>query len=728
MASSTTNTKTLPLIYTKLNRPRIADNLIPRARLLTRLQASLSKKLTLISAPAGFGKTMLACMWLEECQSPTAWLSLGEDDGNIDRFLCYLAAAIETVFPDACAQVDNLLPYEQLPTVDEIVVALINDLARLPLNSPTERFILVLDDYHRIQNEAIHQLLSKLIEYQPQHLHLLLISRQDPMSLPLSRLRAGGEMTEIRLADLRFKADEAKSFLTKSLDMRLSDESLSLLGQRLEGWVVGLQLVALSMRGIDDPAAFIANLQGGNHYITEYLVDEVLAQQTTAVQAFMLQISILNRFSESLCEAVTGVQTLADNGQTYLEWLEQTNLFLISLDRQHMWYRFHHLFQELLISKLEVEYSISEITALHYRASQWYADHDYVEEAIYHAQAAQNVDLAVQLVETRCQQFLSQGRVNLERWLALLPQEVIQKRPKLLMAQAWRLYFHWRISRLKTVLDQVEVALQDEESTLAPAEHQAIQAQYQTLRCVTTYILDNDFSGTVAWARCALSLLPNAESGARNIALGFLSIAQQALGDPERDLSRLKECLQTSSVDSPATFQSFVSLCVIQLVAGENYQLQQTITRYLGHAPSNSLRGAGTSWIAGLLDYEWNRLEEAKTHFANIFAIEERHETNFIAAFNGTLGLVRLLQLEGKWEQAQETLHILHTDTVRLQNSDFMPLLEATQAYQWHLQGDAISAMQWVYASQITKLPDSIFFFSSSKSRVQIFHANRGLL
>jgi LuxR family maltose regulon positive regulatory protein len=723
----TNETNTFPLIRTKFNKPCIEDELIPRPHLLEQLQTGLGKKLTLISAPAGFGKTTLACMWLEQCPYPTVWLSLDEDDSNMSHFLSYLIAAIQTLFPDACSETCDLLQLSPLPPVDYIATTLINDLAALPANSSTQGFILALDDYHRINGEAVHQLLSKLIEYQPQELHLVLISRQDPTSLPLSKLRASRELLEIRSADLRFKLDETKAFLIETLGVSLPDQAIAILDKWLEGWVVGLRLASLSMRDLDDPTKFVQNLNGTDRYIMEYLVDEVLSHQPEAVQTFMLQISILNRFCGPLCEAVcfgeskvpsssevTVVMDVDDpvgNGQAYLEWLEQTNLFLISLDHQREWYRFHHLFQDLLISKLEAEHSAAQITELHQRASRWFADHNYIEEAIHHGLVANDVEGAVKLVENNSRNLLNRTeRTALKNWLALLPEEVLWQRPKLLVPLAWLQYRQWKLTALELVLDKAEMNL-EHSNDITAEEQQALYGHINTLRSVTAYQIHHDFQRSLDLARLALQQLPASESGAQGTAEGYVALAYQATGQEENGIADLGKIINDPAQSPLFKIQPFIGLFMINLLAGEYQRAHQIIRQFLTLAAEINIVTAdlASNWLAGLLFFEWNDLSAAAQHFSKAEALLYRG--NFLAPFSSVLGLARIHQIQNDLDGAEEMLNKAYNETLRLHNQELLPLLDAFHAYQALCRNDEAAALRWVHSLHPAEIKDAPFAF-----------------
>jgi len=356
------------LLQTKLFIPRLRPNLVPRPRLIERIDQGLhlGHKLTLVSAPAGFGKTTLVSEWLAGCaQAPAcagiAWLSLDEGENDPARFLAYLVAALQTIAADIGEGVLAVLQSPQPPPTELILTALLNELAEL-----ADDVILVLDDYHVIDAQPVDNALTFLLEHLPPQLHLVIATREDP-DLPLARLRGRGQSTELRVADLRFTSSEAAQFLNQVMGLNLSAEEIAALETRTEGWIVGLQMAALSMRGQADTAGFIKSFTGSHHFVLDYLVEEVLQQQSESVQKFLLKTAVLDRLTGSLCDALTGKA----NGRQTLEYLEQANLFIVPLDNERQWYRYHHLFADLLRQRLHQQQP-DNVTKLHVRASAWY--------------------------------------------------------------------------------------------------------------------------------------------------------------------------------------------------------------------------------------------------------------------------------------------------------------------------------------------------------------------
>jgi LuxR family maltose regulon positive regulatory protein len=441
------------LLRTKLILPPLRSNLVPRPRLIEQLNQGLQlgHKLTLISAPAGFGKTTLARVWAAQTEEPVAWLSVDESDNDPTRFLTYLVAALrrvdekKTTFGHGAL---SMLQSPQPPPTKTVLSSLVNDSVTLP-----DRIILVLDDYHTIGSSSVEDALTFMLEYLPAQIHLVISTREDPR-LPLSRLRAGGQLTEVRAADLRFASTEAAEFLDQVMGLALSQEDVKALETRTEGWIAGLQLAAISLQGKEDAFGLIESFSGSHRLVLDYLVEEVLEQQPERIRNFLLQTAILSRLTGSLCDALTG----QESGQSTLEALEHANLFIVPLDEERRWYRYHHLFADLLRQRLN-QSQPERVTDLHSVASEWYERTGLVDEAIEHALSAANLERALDLIEQHVDTVLADGEyANLRHWLEELPNELVLSRPQLCIFRAWELFASGRLDEGKTFLQAAELA------------------------------------------------------------------------------------------------------------------------------------------------------------------------------------------------------------------------------------------------------------------------------
>ena len=403
---------TTPLLAAKLYTPPLRSELVSRPRLIRRLNAGLDRKLTLISAPAGFGKTTLVSEWIHSRRegsygaSPiqAAWLSLDDGDNDLGRFLTYLIGALQTIKADTgqgvLAALQSLSPVNPEP----ILTSLLNEVAAFP-----DHLVLVLDDYHVIESQAIDRTLTFILDHLTPQMHLVIASRIEP-TLPLSRLRARGQLTELRQADLRFTTEEAIAFLGQVIPFPISIEDVRTLEERTEGWITGLQLAAVAMQSLgqrDQIAGFMQSFSGSHRYVIDYLVDEVLDQQTPRVQEFLLQTSILHRMVAPLCDAVVG----REDSQKTLEGLEAANLFLVPLDDERRWYRYHHLFGDLLKRRLSQAFP-EQILELHQRAGTWYQESGDIDEAVHHVLAAGDIEQAAGILEDHWQVFFVRGELT----------------------------------------------------------------------------------------------------------------------------------------------------------------------------------------------------------------------------------------------------------------------------------------------------------------------------
>ena len=425
-----------PILASKLYRPPPQPNTVFRARLIAQLNAGLNRKLTLISASAGFGKTTLVSAWAAGCGRPVAWLSLDAGDGDPARFLTYLITALQTVSRGVGAGVLANLRSPQPPQMETLLTALLSDFSDL-----AEPIMLVLDDFHEIDSRPVDQALAFLVEHLPPQLHLVIATREDP-PLPLARLRARGQLIELRAADLRFSLAEAGSFLNQAMGLSLSLDEIGALDTRTEGWVAGLQLAALSMQGRADTARFIASFTGSHHFVLDYLVEEVLRRQSEDVQAFLLRTSLLERMCGPLCDAVLQPAGAAASSQAMLESIQRANLFIVPLDNERRWYRYHHLFADLLRQRLQQGAAAAgwDIPELHRRASAWHARNGQPADAIRHALLAKDFERAADLIEGAWPAMDASFQTGI--WLAWakgLPEALTRVRPLLSVGYAWAL-------------------------------------------------------------------------------------------------------------------------------------------------------------------------------------------------------------------------------------------------------------------------------------------------
>jgi LuxR family transcriptional regulator, maltose regulon positive regulatory protein len=504
------------LLATKLNVPRTRPDHLGRSRLIERLDQGMARELVLVCTPAGFGKTTLLADWAATARWPVAWLSLDPQDNDPMRFWRYVVAALDRVAGGLAEHLLALLGPPSVISSQGVVTALVNGLQAAP-----DELALVLDDYHLVESQPIHDDIAFLLGHLPPRLHVVITSRSDP-PLPLARLRARGQLAELRAADLRFTPEESATLLRKVWGLDLSPEAVVALESRTEGWAVGLQLAALSLRERPDPDAFLGAFAGTHRYVLDYLSEEVLERQPDQVRAFLLQTSILERLSGPLCDAVTG----RSDGQDMLEELERANLFLIPLDSERRWWRFHHLFADLLRARLQ-RAEAGRVRELHRRAAGWCERHGLIDEAIRHALASGDATWAARLIEEHLSETLNRGEsMILGRWLGVLPDEIVRSRPALCVALGLMEFHLGHFDRVERLLEQAERAFDHRQRQREPQvpTHGGMTAEVPAAIALLRAELAEargDPEGMAGSARSALARLAEAEQGPRFWARGL---------------------------------------------------------------------------------------------------------------------------------------------------------------------------------------------------------------
>jgi len=706
-----------PILATKLYLPRLRPNVVSRPRLLERLNEGLHGKLTLISASAGFGKTTLVSEWLARGSRPAAWLSLDKEENDPTRFLTYLVAALRTIAATLGEGVLDLLQSSQPPPPEAILTALLNEITTLP-----EPFVLVLDDYHMIDAKSVDSALTSLVEHLPPQMHLVIATREDP-HLPLARLRARGHLTELRAADLRFTASEAAAFLTQGMGLSLSAADIAALENRTEGWITGLQLAALSMQGNPDISGFIQAFAGDHRYIVDYLVEEVLQRQPASVRNFLLQTSILDQLSGSLCNAVTGQQ----EGDARLEALEQGNFFVVPLDNRRQWYRYHHLFAEVLSVHLMAEQA-DQVSMLHRHASEWYEQHGSATNAIRHALASEDFGRAADLIELAVPAMRrSRQDAILLGWFKALPDEFVHFRPVLSVGYAYALLSCGELEGVEARLSDAERWLDTTADTnkLAPApsaetwaesfddaqdklrrrmvvvdeeEFRRLPAAIAIYRAARAQAL-GDVANTMKYARRVLGLVPEDDHLLRGPAVALLGLASWASGDLEaahRAFADGMASVQMAGNLSDA-ISGTIALADIRVAQGRLREAMRTYERALQEALEQGgpvLRGTADLYVGmSELHREQNDLGAATQHLLRSKDLSERtglpqNRSRWCVA------LARIREAEGDLDGALDLLH----EAERLSRRDFFPNVRPVAALvtrMWVAQGRLGEALGW---------------------------------
>ncbi|MBP7960386.1 MAG: hypothetical protein KBG20_04950 [Caldilineaceae bacterium] len=597
------------LLQTKLHMPPIRAEFVRRPRLTGPLLQRHPYKLTLISAPAGFGKTTLVSCWLTQQERPVAWLSLDENDNDPIRFFTYLVTALHQLDPKIGRTSLDLLQQADPAPSTAIITHLINDLA-----AQAHAYVLALDDYHLIKSQEIHDAVAFLLEHLPAQLHMVIISRTDP-PLPIAKLRAKNQLVRLHGPDLRFTWAESESFLNQTMHLGLSGEQITQLEAQTEGWITGLQLTALSIHSAEDAARVIETLSGDNRFIADYLIDEVLSQQPEGIQHFLLQTSVLKRLRASLCNAVADI----DSSQVILDTLERANLFIIPLDNSRKWYRYHHLFAEMLRTRLERR-SPAQMAHAYRRAFEWHKAHNLLEQAIAYALDGQMYVEAADIIEEIGQHIYWRNRSNqVQQWLTELPDDLLQSRPTLRILHAYALIDSGDLQATEHTVAALQADLTNHPPA-APDARAILDGKLAALQTAVAFHRHLDLAEGRRLAERALALLPPDYFYERCVAAfhggGFLIL----LGELAEAGRYLQEALALSAqVDSSVSrlliltnlgHLAFVSgsLGQAQAYYQETYALAQEIH------PRQSSTFSGSVVGLGALHYEWNDLESAATY------------------------------------------------------------------------------------------------------------------
>jgi len=701
-----------PILATKLYIPPPRAKIVIRPRLIKRLNEGLSsgRKLTIISASAGFGKTTLVSEWIAALTpSPlpvgeglgvrVAWLSLDEGDNDITRFLTYLITALQTIAANIGEGALGVLQSPQPPPIESILTALINEIVTIPDN-----FIFVLDDYHILDSKPVDNAIAFLLEHLPPQMHLVITTREDP-DLPLARLRARGQLTELRAADLRFTSTEAAEFLNQMMGLKLSVENIAALEARTEGWITGLQLAALALQGSlsmqghasRDTSRFIQSFTGSHRFVLDYLVEEVLQRQPEHIRSFLLQTSILDRLSGSLCDAVTG----QEDGRGILETLERGNLFIVPLDDQQQWYRYHHLFNEVLLSHA-LEEQPGEIPLLHKRASAWYEQNNLPTEAIRHALAARDFERAAELIEKMYPAMdASFQYAAWLGWVRKLPDEVISARPVLSVDYARALSDSGEFESSMSWLQNAEQRLGGSTEGMVVAD----EAQFRILPAMIALArsyhtqVQGDIEGTVKYAQRALELSPEEDHDIHvhamaTVTLGMAYWSRGDLDGAERALSVwINYCQKVGNIIFALATGGY--LAEIIAAQGRLREAERTYRQSIQLASTHDQVRHVTANLylgLGLLYHEHGDQQSAAQYLNKSGELGEQALIDW--PYRWRLTQARLKEAEGDLEAVLDLLNEAKGLYVRSTVPDFRPI-DALKARVYLRQGRLSEALPW---------------------------------
>lgn len=632
-----------PLLSTKFYIPPTRVNGVARPRLTEKLQAGVGHpgSFILLSGPAGFGKTTLLSEFVAQLRLPVAWLSLDEADNDPIRFWTYLIAACQSVHEGVGESALALFRTPQPLPIEAVLAILINDLARLDRD-----LLLVLDDYHAIQDKTIQEAFPFLLEHLPEKLHIVVSTRIDP-PWPLARFRARNQLVEVRARDLRFTTEEAALFLNRMMGLNLTPEDVAALEARTEGWVAGLQLAALSMKGRSDIAGFVKAFTGSHVYIAEYLVEEVLQRQPEDVQAFLLQTSILERLNAELCQAVTGCQ----NGQSMLMALIRANLFVITLDDEGQWFRYHHLFADLLNARLRQNSAPDTIAVLHKKAAYWYEQASMTPEAIEHALAAADYRHVVRLVEKIALPMILQAHVRtVEGWLQAIPQEYIERSPRINMAFAWLNLLRGAYDQASPYVERLAAMLSSSE---ADYHDPSLQGEWLALQ---SELLNRQGKPAESrdLANKALQILPVEDAHVRSMALVNLATAYQQTLDYDHAAETFQMLVRDAQARSDHVLETLGTSGRAQMVLQQGrlhlcYEIASEGIKRVEASGRTTPFSATLFGELGQIYYQWHQLDQAREYLLRSIQSSGQSGYSDPEIYNHVM-LSRMFQMDGDWD------------------------------------------------------------------------------
>lgn len=714
------STDTDILLHTKLHPPHVLANALSRPRLWERLDAGVDGPLTVISAPAGYGKTTLVSSWLRYRSStpgvpfPAAWLSLDERDSDLEVFMCYLCASIDRTFPGVCPISLAMLTGPFTPPLLDLVSTLSNELEQLP-----QDFVLVLDDYHTLKGVAVGNLLAALMRYWPLRLHLVLVTRHH-LDLPLATLRAKGYLTELTADDLRFTTGEVEAYLSQVVKVEPTDQLVEQIENQTEGWAAGLNLATIAMRR-KGAVVRLSSRFDADHSLQEYLIEDVLGREPAEVSDFLCRIAFLERWCIDLCRAVTEPEVTEGQALAALSWIEHTNFFIIPLDGNREWYRFHRLLRDALRQFAARTFTVEQITELHRRAARWFLAHNLIEEALQQAMAIPDYPLAAEVVEAGFAAALNrEDRASLERWLRLFPDSFIEGHAGLLAIQTvvYQMVWHFgNMGRSLALLNQLLETSPAPTTTLPPS---LVNGIGHTVASILAYF-QNQMGAAEEHARLALALLPTGMSYVRGGAAIFLGLSAQAAGRATlAEAEILAEYEALPAARTSYAVRLLMALVCITLQEGrlDDAHRYASLMRDKAELDGYSLMlGWAIFWL-GLIHTEWDELDAARRYFEAI--VERRYTAHSQAARNGMIGLAFMQGMAGEWDASFHTLSLASQYDLNL-IGDESPETRALRAQLQSLHGDQAAARRWAI-SLTTPAPDRpmVFFLEPHLVKIRL--------
>ena len=674
------------ILVTKLFRPKLSSDCIARTAIIDELERNIHKPLSLISAGAGYGKSVTVSQWLERTKALFTWVSLDEEHNDLRTFLFYIHAAVEKIFPGATASTNVLLNAPLLPPINVIAHSLINE-----LDAIHHEFILVLDDYHRINNKSIHSLIDELLRFPPENMHLCIITRKDP-PLRINSFLLRNRMTEIRMSDLSFDETEIQALFLKLFDINLSEKSAKLILEKTEGWIVGLRMALSNIKSEENLEAAIENIHGDALSLFNFLLDEVLQNQPEEVQELLMITSQFDRFCADLIDEIYS-EIRNDNiqltGSKFLHWLIQSNLFVVSLDADRKWFRYHHLIQDLFRKRISKTNPNENLSIYHTRASKWFERNKYIEEAIHHMIAAGNQLEACSIVERhRWTELENDKWYVVQRWLNLLPEELVKTKPDLTLSEAWSAYENFQLEKIPPLVELTIPLLKDNKKD-----------QVLLGECYLMLGLVYHWSGSAKLAlehfQKADELLPSTRKLATGMLYLHIGLSRSVNGEKDLALKELKMQLSEEQNDAIYITRLMAGVFYVNTFAGNLLMARKESQRIQKLAKKANLiyTHAMSICMEAISCYNTWELEDALNLFT--IASHNRYNLHIGVALDALACKTIVNQLLQNPEDADKSLKILETFEGEYNHTGILPVSESCRAHLSLLRGDLDSALQW---------------------------------
>ena len=697
-----------PLLKTKISVPRLPGEFVHRPRLTDRINQGVKCPLTLITAPAGFGKTNLLIEWTRETNLPVAWLTIDSDDNELSRFIRYAIGALQTVEPGLGEEALDLLQSSQSDGWKIGLTLLINELSALP-----KEVVVVFDDFHTLEHPAILQRMDFFLKHSPPNLHLIIASRSEP-EVDLAFLRAKGRVVELGIDDLRFTGEEAVQYFQQATGLELPPETIRALEERTDGWITSLQMAAISLKGQADPATLLTNLQGKSHYLSDFLAEEVLDRQPGEIRQFLLRSSILETLNGPLCQAVVKPDAQPGYGMVMLNRLEHANLFLLALDEKREWFRFHPLFADFL-RQVQTEVNLAEIPELHKRAAMWLEGNGNLDEAFRHAHASRDMGWAAEMIERNVQTMMNMGEMSaLARWIGKLPEEITHKRSLLSLGYAWALIVTHQLDLARYWLEDVQRSVEQLEKqtkeTPPPKEMETSDVIGNVdlagirggLALCQSYLamLRGDMAEAARFSRQAARYLPKENVYLHSIISLDESLSLVFSGETQKAIEslRITARLARQANNSLVMIIAACEVAIMQMMQGQLSKAWETLqkARYLAIGPDGKHHPLSSfiDIISGEILLERNLLEEASDHLER--GVRVTQTMWYLGSLGGMLYLARVRQALGDISGAQDVVEEIAHMALRSDASQWDIALASAIAVRLAVQRDDLAAAeQW---------------------------------